>query len=69
MTAIMKSAPTPSDREVLTGLVERVTYQNAENGFCVLRVKIRGHRELGEGIRRHRGRTPPTAGGERHPVR
>jgi exodeoxyribonuclease V alpha subunit len=46
MTAIMKSAPTLSDREVLTGLVERVTYQNAENGFCVLRVKARGHREL-----------------------
>jgi hypothetical protein len=31
---------------VLTGLVERVTYQNAENGFCVLRVKARGEREL-----------------------
>jgi exodeoxyribonuclease V alpha subunit len=46
MTAIMKSAPTPSDREVLTGVVERVTYQNAENGFCVLRVKARGHREF-----------------------
>ncbi len=42
----MKSEPTPSDREVLTGLVERVTYQNAENGFCVIRVKARGHREL-----------------------
>ena len=42
----MKNQPTPPDREVLTGLVERVTYQNAENGFCVLRVKARGHREL-----------------------
>src|SRR5438034_8938372 len=42
----MKNQPTPSDHEVLTGLVERVTYQNAENGFCVLRVKARGHREL-----------------------
>src|SRR5437899_12650355 len=29
----MKNQPTPPDREVLTGLVERVTYQNAENGF------------------------------------
>jgi hypothetical protein len=29
----MKNQPTPSDHEVLTGLVERVTYQNAENGF------------------------------------
>ncbi len=46
MTAIMKSEPTPSDHEVLTGLVERITYQNAENGFCVLRVKARGQREL-----------------------
>jgi hypothetical protein len=42
----MNSEPTPSDREVLTGLVERVTYQNAENGFCVLRVKARDQREL-----------------------
>jgi len=41
----MKNQPSPSDHEVLTGLVERVTYQNAENGFCVLRVKARGHRE------------------------
>src|SRR6266567_7716121 len=29
----MESEPTPPDREVLTGLAERVTYQNAENGF------------------------------------
>jgi hypothetical protein len=36
----------PPDRQVLAGLVERVTYQNAENGFCVLRVKARGHRDL-----------------------
>src|SRR5438552_1708085 len=42
----MKSEPTPPDREVLTGVVERITYQNAENGFCVLRVKARGQREL-----------------------
>jgi exodeoxyribonuclease V alpha subunit len=27
------------------GLVERVTYHNAENGFCVLRASARGHRE------------------------
>jgi exodeoxyribonuclease V alpha subunit len=42
----MKSGPTPSDREVLAGSVERVTYQNAENGFCVLRFKARGQRDL-----------------------
>jgi exodeoxyribonuclease V alpha subunit len=42
----MKTQPHPSDREVLAGLVERVTYQNAENGFCVIRVKARSHRDL-----------------------
>jgi exodeoxyribonuclease V alpha subunit len=26
--------------------VERVTYHNAENGFCVLRVRARGHKDL-----------------------
>ena len=42
----MKAEPDPSDWEVLAGMVERVTYQNVENGFCVIRVKVRGHREL-----------------------
>src|SRR6202521_2054716 len=32
--------------EVLAGLVERVTFHNADNGFCVLRVQARGHRDL-----------------------
>ena len=36
----------PTTGEVLAGLVERVTFHNAENGFCVLRVKARGHRDL-----------------------
>jgi exodeoxyribonuclease V alpha subunit len=43
---VMKTEPQPSDREALAGLVERVTYQNAENGFCVIRVKARGYRDL-----------------------
>ena len=38
------SARTPT--EVLAGLVERVTFHNEENGFCVLRVKARGQRDL-----------------------
>jgi exodeoxyribonuclease V alpha subunit len=33
-------------QEVLAGLVERVTFHSAENGFCVLRIKARGHRDL-----------------------
>ena len=35
-----------SEREVLAGLVERVTFHNADSGFCVLRIKARGHRDL-----------------------
>lgn len=30
----------------LSGLVERVTYHNEANGFCVLRVKVKGERDL-----------------------
>jgi len=45
-TIAMKPTREPSAQEVLAGLVERVTYHNAENGFCVLRAKARGHRDL-----------------------
>ncbi len=34
------------NREPLSGLVERVTFHSADTGFCVLRVKVRGHRDL-----------------------
>ena len=40
------SAQSESSTEVLAGLVERVTYHNADNGFCVLRAKARGHRDV-----------------------
>jgi exodeoxyribonuclease V alpha subunit len=39
-------SPAAPDREVLAGLVERVTFHSAESGFCVLRIKARGHRDL-----------------------
>jgi exodeoxyribonuclease V alpha subunit len=42
----MKPQPQASNHEVLAGLVERVTFHNAENGFCVLRAKARGHRDV-----------------------
>ena len=32
--------------ETLKGLIERVTYHNLENGFAVLKVKIRGRQDL-----------------------
>ena len=39
-------ATTAPGGEVLAGLVERVTFHNPETGFCVLRIKARGHRDL-----------------------
>ena len=46
MTSSLKPQPETATQEVLAGLVERVTYHNDENGFCVLRIKARGHRDL-----------------------
>jgi exodeoxyribonuclease V alpha subunit len=46
VTARMPTQPESSTPEVLAGLVERVTYHNVENGFCVLRAKVRGHRDV-----------------------
>src|SRR5437764_12186838 len=45
MRMLQRATPNAAT-EVLAGLVERVTFHNAENGFCVLRVKARGQREL-----------------------
>jgi exodeoxyribonuclease V alpha subunit len=45
-TIDLKPHQEPSTQEVLAGLVERVTFHNDDNGFCVLRIKARGHREL-----------------------
>ncbi|WP_236869783.1 SF1B family DNA helicase RecD2 [Candidatus Bandiella numerosa] len=35
-----------SKLEYLSGNVERVTYHNEENGFAVLKVKVKGHKDL-----------------------
>src|SRR5882762_3794663 len=42
----MKSQPQPTTQEVLSGPVEPVSFLNDDSGFCVLRIKARGHREL-----------------------
>ena len=42
------NAATPERKPVteeISGLIERVTFHNDESGFCVLRVRTRGHRE------------------------
>src|SRR6201998_4670217 len=43
---MVQPARTSTPTEVLAGLVERGTFHNAENGFCVLRIKARGQRDL-----------------------
>jgi exodeoxyribonuclease V alpha subunit len=32
--------------EQLSGVIERITFHNLDNGYCVLRVRARGHRDL-----------------------
>src|SRR6266516_2860495 len=48
MATFTPTSPSPdtSPTEQLTGAVERVTFHSEETGFCVLRVKVRGHRDL-----------------------
>ena len=41
----MTAAPTPA-LDQLSGLVERVTFHNADSGFCVLRLQVKGERDL-----------------------
>ena len=54
------AGPVPEDRQ-LSGIVERVTYHNAENGFAVLKVKAKGRKDLATVV----GRTAAVAPGEK----
>jgi hypothetical protein len=41
------NTPPPSPpQEGFSGLIERITFHSEETGFAVLRVKVKGHREL-----------------------
>ena len=42
----VQSGPAPNPEDGLAGLIERVTFHNEETGFAVLRVKVKGRREL-----------------------
>src|SRR2546426_6781045 len=48
MATFTPTSPSPPTHptEQLPGAVERVTFHSEETGFCVLRVKVRGHRDL-----------------------
>ena len=52
--------PVPAER-TLSGIIDRVTYHNAENGFAVLRVKAKGRRDLATVV----GRIAAVAPGEK----
>ncbi|WP_289188583.1 SF1B family DNA helicase RecD2, partial [Turicimonas muris] len=44
----------------LTGLVERVTFHSEESGYCVIKIKVKGERELATVV----GHTPAVSPGE-----
>ncbi|KQP30060.1 recombinase RecD [Methylobacterium sp. Leaf104] len=50
----------PEPRDTLAGTVERVTFHNAETGFCVLKVQAAGRRDLVPVV----GHAPAIAAGE-----
>ena len=43
---MQESDERPRELDRLNGLVERVTFHNEENGFCVLRLQVKGERDL-----------------------
>jgi len=46
LTTAMEDLARQNAGEMLVGTVERVTFHNPETGFCVLRVQVRGRRDL-----------------------
>lgn len=46
MSARLPGASSKPELDHLEGLVERVTFHSANSGFCVLRLKVKGEREL-----------------------
>jgi exodeoxyribonuclease V alpha subunit len=60
MSTSSLNATSKPELDRLEGLVERVTFHNSDSGFCVLRLKVRGERELITLI----GHTPTVAPGE-----
>lgn len=35
-----------NNQEDISGIIERITYHNPENGFCVLRIKVKNYQDL-----------------------
>jgi exodeoxyribonuclease V alpha subunit len=45
-TSSLSSEPAAQEFAQLDGLIERVTFHNADSGFCVLRLQVKGQQEL-----------------------
>ena len=45
MIAVVQPPPVTAPPAVLDGTVERITFHNPQNGFTVLRLRVRGRRE------------------------
>ena len=46
MEKATNAPPLSEEKIIIHGTVERITYHNEDNGFCVLRIKAKGFREL-----------------------
>lgn len=46
MNNLIESHQADNPPERIQGSIERVTFHSEESGFCVIRIKVRGHREL-----------------------
>ena len=46
MISELHQPPPASEQNVISGLIERITFFNEETGFAVLKVKAEGHRDL-----------------------
>ena len=42
----MTAGPSSPALDQVSGLVERVTFHNDDSGFCVLRLQVKGERDL-----------------------
>ena len=56
----MAQEPNTDQSELLSGVIEQVIFHNADNGFCVLRIRARGQRDLQSVV----GRAPSVNPGE-----
>ena len=45
MTGKSEASRPHAATEQLSGVIERVTFHSEESGFCVLQVKVKGHRD------------------------